>query len=250
MGCDIHLYVEVKEKEKWVAYRGEMDNPDYDPDGYSWHRHETLTQLKPRWERDDDEDFILESVFYSGRNYDLFAILANVRNGYGFAGCDTGNGFNPILGRENPARGLPEDASPEVTRESVSWDGDGHSHNWLTVQELLDYDWDQTTKQRGVVPLSTYKDLRGKDQSPECYSGGISGLNIVTVTPRTADSILNGEVDPETDYRLKGKEIFTTLEWAESYREAAGDCFLGATLGLLQQIGDPQNVRIVFWFDN
>jgi len=29
------------------------------------------------------------------RNYDLFAILANVRNGHGFAGIKTGGGIRP-----------------------------------------------------------------------------------------------------------------------------------------------------------
>src|SRR3990167_5661087 len=44
------------------------------------------------------------------RNYSLFAILANVRNGYGFGGCDTGNGFEVIAKQ----RGIPNDLSPEM----------------------------------------------------------------------------------------------------------------------------------------
>ena len=44
---------------------------------------------------------------YGDRNYNLFAILANVRNGTAFAGCKTGEGFNPI---SNP-KGVPSDAS-------------------------------------------------------------------------------------------------------------------------------------------
>ena len=47
----------------------------------------------------------------------LFAILAGVRNGYGFAGCDTGDGFRPIA----PPRGLPGDVSPEVAEEARRW---------------------------------------------------------------------------------------------------------------------------------
>ena len=40
-----------------------------------------------------------------GRSYDCFAVLAGVRNGRGFAGVDTGDGFNPI----SKPRGLPND---------------------------------------------------------------------------------------------------------------------------------------------
>ena len=39
------------------------------------------------------------------RSYNTFAMLANVRNGYGFAGCRTSTGF-PVI---HEPRGLPED---------------------------------------------------------------------------------------------------------------------------------------------
>ena len=39
------------------------------------------------------------------RSYNTFAMLADVRNGYGFAGCRTSTGF-PVIHEQ---RGLPED---------------------------------------------------------------------------------------------------------------------------------------------
>ena len=71
-----------------------------------------------------------------------------MRNGYGFAGIDTGDGFVPI---DDP-RGLPDDISPLVRKEAEHWEGDGHSHSYFTLKELKEYNWTgQTTKLRGVV---------------------------------------------------------------------------------------------------
>ena len=121
MGCDIHFFVEVKQA-----------------DG-SW-------KSVDEWEVEDGYTYVpYEKAFYNGRNYDLFAILADVRNGRGFAGCKTGDGFNII----DEPRGLPNDVSSEVKSQAESWDGDGHSHSWFTLAELESFDWDQTTKHEG-----------------------------------------------------------------------------------------------------
>lgn len=59
MGCDIHLMVEVKDRKtnQWTEY-----------------------------------DVADGAIKFIGRNYNLFGILANVRNGFGFAQIDTGEG--------------------------------------------------------------------------------------------------------------------------------------------------------------
>lgn len=96
MGCDIHSFAEVKENGSWKVVE------DYRP--------------------------------FQDRNYQLFALLADVRNGSGFAGCDTGNHIEPI----SIPKGLPKDCSAKVQLNSDDWDIDGHSHSWLTLKELLD----------------------------------------------------------------------------------------------------------------
>jgi hypothetical protein len=116
MGTDIHIAVEVRR-----------------PDG--WH----LSDL----------------VVTQNRNYRAFAVLADVRNGYGFAGSDTGEALKPI----SEPRGLPADMSPELrlrldeneneneraapvdidSEENAFWLGD-HSFSHVTLRELLDYD--------------------------------------------------------------------------------------------------------------
>lgn len=74
------------------------------------------------------------------RTYLLFALMADVRNVFGVA---------PI----SRPKGLPEDVS-EITRMSAEkWDGDGHSHSWLSAEEiaLLDARWTEefTARQPG-----------------------------------------------------------------------------------------------------
>lgn len=131
MGCDIHLYVEK---------RGD--------DGV-WQSAEGL------WTHEDDDvalDTPWRDRFYHGRNYDLFAILANVRNGYGFAGVTTGRGFNVISG----PRGLPEDCDARIKSVSDSWGQDGHSHSHHTLAELLAFDWTQVAQKIGVVDALTF----------------------------------------------------------------------------------------------
>ena len=118
MGCDIHMYAEVKKNNKWSKVGDVFENMWYSKD------RELSDWNKP-----------LTDTPYDGRNYDLFAILADVRNGHGFAGCVTGERFNPI----SEPKGLPDDVSKKIKKESDKWDGDGHSHSYFTVKELLDF---------------------------------------------------------------------------------------------------------------
>src|SRR4051794_16548380 len=111
MGCDIHFYVEKKDENG------------------NW-------QSADAWETEDGYDcpsIPYKKRFYSGRNYDLFGILADVRNGRGFAGVKTGDGFVPIA----EPRGLPDDASPKIKADCDRWGVDGHSHSYLSLSELL-----------------------------------------------------------------------------------------------------------------
>ena len=114
---------------------------------------------------------------YGGRCYSLFGILAGVRNT-----------SNPMIGSEFKSakfnlKGIPPDASPTVKSTSDEWDVDGHSHNYFTVQELLD-----------------------------------------------------------SDYNKMDKNELTTL--------GIDPYFFNTTLPQLQKIGNPEDVRIIFWFDN
>lgn len=70
---------------------------------------------------------IAEPAAYGDRNYALFGALAGVRN----------HDVPKIADK----RGVPEDASPETKKWSQRYGADGHSHSWVTLAEVLAYDW-------------------------------------------------------------------------------------------------------------
>ena len=100
MGCDIHLALECKVKDKWVAVK-----------------------FKNEYQEDDGREFS-SRIRYPGRSYGLFNILS----------------FNDVrVNREQlnfawEPRDLPEDVSDQVQEESSSTDYHTHSH--LTLSEI------------------------------------------------------------------------------------------------------------------
>ena len=77
------------------------------------------------------------------------------------------SGYVPIA----KPRGLPFDVSPEVVAISEWWGDEGFSHSYLTVAELLGYDWTQViTICRFVSALAYWEwGLRGRQhgEGPE-----------------------------------------------------------------------------------
>ena len=115
MGCDIHSYCEFynSKTKNWVVYKGKSFDHSYDlHDG-------------------SRREIILNSTPFYWRNYTLFAILADVRNG--------GN----IIPISQP-KGLPKNVSKALKKVSDDWGVDGHSHSYFTLEELLEYDdWEK-----------------------------------------------------------------------------------------------------------
>lgn len=101
MGCDIHMHVEVNER---------------DPDGSKW------------------QMVMNEVAAYGGRNYNVFSVPANVRN-YG------GPNGEPTITPISEPRGMPSDVSNDVDTLREVYGPDGHSHTWLLLSEVLAYDW-------------------------------------------------------------------------------------------------------------
>lgn len=237
MGCDIHLFVEKRVKGKWVT--------------------------ADKWETDKDDDpprkhVPYDASFYHDRNYNLFAILADVRNGRGFAGIKTGEGFEPI---EAP-RGLPDDVCDELRAESEQWGSDGHSHSHFTVAELMAYDWTQTSKLCGVVDGVEFERWsrydRGQGEGPQSYCGDVTGPSVQMLSEaemRRACSKAIKEIENlphQKKQEALGQKLcnlYTHVEWELPYYKSAGQ-FLGHTLPRLWRLGAHDDVRIVFWFDN
>jgi len=223
MGCDIHIMVEARVSEK----------------------HDWISQDK--W----DSEGSLVTEIYTGRSYSLFSILADVRNGVGFAGSDTGDGFVPI----SQPKGLPSDASGQVEKYADEWGVDGHSHSYLTLQEIDQYDWTQETVRRGWVTPRQFAlfSLQGK---PENWCSSVGGGNTRHVSNEDMSrAILHGSESNRITYRdyhrleSDNSGLYTQVSWPVKYCEQSGG-FLGETVPQLRRLGTPDNVRIVFFFDN
>ena len=109
MGCDIHTRIEYQnEKGDWLC--GDF------------------FRINPYYSADDPYEADPYSVVgvCDGRNYELFAVLADVRN------------YSHVPYIEEP-RGFPDDACRRTRRDYMEWGYDSHSPSWFTLKELIDY---------------------------------------------------------------------------------------------------------------
>lgn len=162
MGADIHSFAEVKRNGKWQKTGEVFPCNDFEKKHYK-------------------KDY--KKSPFDWRDYGMFGFLANVRNSYS-CNCITGQ-----------TRGLPEDSEylnqylaegscigdDTCVKLKHSIEYEYHSHNFITLAKLLDWDYNQKL---GVM----------------------------------------------------------------SYRDFLGDRFF-ADIEILKNLGKPEDVRCVFWFD-
>ncbi|MCK9447315.1 hypothetical protein M0Q50_10730 [bacterium] len=162
MGCDIHTYVEVRENDIWEYFYVKI---------FSY--------------TDYNRGYIKNSCCdpFGWRSYTMFSFLGDVRN-Y--------NGIQPI--KDNI--GLPKDISKDVKEIELQDSDDNHSHSYITLKELIEYDYD-----------ISYKSTNYTD----------------------------GDLLTEDDIYVP--------------RDNLNDLFF-IHIEELKQLGEPDDVRIVFWFDN
>ena len=266
MGTDIHLFAEKFNKETgfWELTRGTNPRIQDRRDWAKIHRESGRLEEALRYEKEADElesgarvrpgmeawesDWygpkVAQGWVYDGRNYNLFAILADVRNGRGFGGVKTGEGFNPI----SLPKGLPDVLSDEL-RDLLHEDSYYHSMSYLTLKELIDYDWEQGTVQYGVVSEHTYREMKEQGKkSPDTWSGGVGGGMVVQLSTNEMDDLIAGKLERDPD-----KNYYTRVSWKDTYAEAVGDFFMDVSLQRLKDLSetmDGEDVRIVFGFDS
>lgn len=143
------------------------------------------------------------SNYRQDRHYQLFAVLASVRNGYGFAGVPTGQAVKPI----SEPRGFPADflvkdeCHPTVSLDHMDprrrewqnaddnlevWMGD-HSHSWLSGEELLGW-WAHVPEviKTGVLDRAVYETWDGTS-TPQFYCGGVSGRQVIVINDNAVE---------------------------------------------------------------
>lgn len=170
MGCDIHTIAEVKENGVWKRNTDIIfKNPYFD-------ETEKNKPKKEQW------DFVLNEFSSnppSSSNYDWFAILADVRNGIGFAGISTGEGFSVIA----EPKGLPDDISEEGLKFFC--------YGITDDEELMD---EETLNERGEYVYYVSRDTANKwvnDYGSKMIT--IDGENFVTNCDYHSDSYLTVE---------------------------------------------------------
>lgn len=168
---------------------------------------------------------------FHDRNYELFAWLAGVRNYHGQTPLDD-------------PRGVPQDASVHVKQEEERWGSDGHSHTWLVVSELRAGLDNLVVHHAGIVDEVHY--LKWKDSGADYPDSWCQGTSVPVISE--AD-YLRGE-RPETPSQpdwLKGK-FGIQCEWSLSGTVSFSR--FHKLLDGVSKLGGPEDVRLVFWFDN
>jgi hypothetical protein len=156
MGCDIHCVIEQRDPEykEWWTNRGDAD---------------------------------------IGRNYEMFSVLAGVRN------------YLDVRPIREP-RGLPEDVDFMLKVYYEYWAEDAHSASWVTLKEMREYDLDQEVDDTSIV-LS--RDETGK----------------ITSTCRgTSDETKTEVVGKRKIFELWGREYwYELIKKLEQYDDGTGE---------------------------
>lgn len=191
------------------------------------------------------------------RHYQLFAVLAGVRNGRGFAGVVTGQEVVPISEPRGYPEGFKVDENDchvvgrleEIDPRRQKWhkaefceEGENplalsmgdHSHSWLTGEEMLNwYANAPVVVQTGIMSRDAYNKW-DKVSHPESYCGGVWGAGIITIK----DNKQERENTPNWTH--------IAVEWDASLREECG-YFFDEVARLQAEHG---KVRFVFGFDS
>lgn len=192
-------------------------------------------RVQMRWEANGKwED---ECAIEDGRNYAVFAMLAGVRNDFGFAGCKTHAPLQPI----SEPRGLPDD-NPEYKFED--WAFGDHSESWLTLREILDWPgWNEDMQMTGLVKREEYERIVREGGAPKDWCGDVWGQSVIKTTH---EEVIAGTAPINwTDVRYS---------WTSPFRERANvfrlwiDYLEAKYSWLLER--DPGAIRLVFGFDS
>jgi hypothetical protein len=196
MGTDIRIYAEQHVNGRW-QFIGEMIKNmyyEYDPE------HEAPYHPKDLYDR---------------RNYSLFAILADVRNDEGYEYIAS-------------PRGIPDDLSPEVKSWFESFQDDAHYASWLTLEELVNFDWHEKRIQRYA---------RVDERVAHLFH------------PERGFPFREWPEGIQCSYsRMHKEDEHCNASWTETYAEAAGLDFMELLGTFSQQYGASKDVRFVFWF--
>lgn len=228
-----------------ISYVFQKKNPDN-----SW---ETL-DLDQDFRKNEITGEYEDGEYYIGRYYLLFAVIAGVRNGYGFAGHYRHEPLVPIA----EGRGLPNGIQSDwfkhepssaygfpIENDSTEYlDLGEHSFNWLLGSEILDwFKEERKLTHVGCVTLSEYDEWRSKsDGSPNSYASHVLGDNF-EVYDETEHGALPFNL--VRVFRQYAKVTHVRISWNENLNDCLSN-FKDMIQKLVDQHGE---IRMVMGFD-
>lgn len=225
MGCDIHIVIQRQ-----------------DEDG-SWRELPYQTVYNFTGAPVPVDGVPVAPSNFTTRNYDLFAILANVRNGVGFAGITTGEGWPSIA----PGRGWPHDFSDQTPLPNPRWPDEGprdmgdHSFTYVMLDELEAWPWSATyTTLYGVVAAAEYERCIAEGRPPREYSGSVVGAGVYIYTP--ASYVI------ARDSRTLVPKPYVRMAWQRSAADATG--WPEHVIPWLRQLANGRPLRLIIGFDS
>jgi hypothetical protein len=241
MGCDIHLNVEMVTKKNdqytsWSLVQNELCVLNYGSRHY------------------------VNLGWGEGRNYNTFAMMANVRNYSSYENRE------PLYEPMSEPKGTPKDMSEELSSLYCGWGGDAHSASYFTLKELVDFKnngyFKKTVKHVGKVMIAEFDDYwneiieskKGNDlvlkRCPNSYASCIYN------TPHEIYNIEFYETYEESaGFLINLIDNLQSMVEDSFYKYAFNDCFYipkhdeNLSYEENQEL-KYENVRIVFWFDN
>lgn len=138
MGCDIHFFVERYSSDDYEGPKSRdikikdiisLSEPAWIPvDNYLWNPSR-FGEGSVGQDEFGRGYWNTDGSFYDNKNYYIFSILADVRNG--------SDRIEPI----SDPRGVPEDCCYPYRVILEQWGLDAHSKSYFTLEELLNIDW-------------------------------------------------------------------------------------------------------------
>ncbi len=231
MGTDIHLKMQKRVDGTWL-------------------------DMAPQWPtypfpKDDEGNMIWPEDDPTCRSYNVFALIAGVRNGTGFAGVPTHKPIEPIAAN----RGWPEDLDPKHDQHDYSlgdppedhWYPGDHSFTWASIAELRKADWGRAIDAVGIARAHIW-DAFIEDPDADCpgsWCGGVGGRDVVIMNADEYAKAKQAGTLPKGDINVRGSWTWNPLKRTGFYTWLFGD----RVNTLIEEHG-LENLRLLIGFDS